>query len=63
MNNQNNVIRKHGQHTYPKKKIVCIVSNTAKLHDIEVGFFAEEILIKCRLAVSETAFFVSRVQE
>jgi len=39
----NNVIRKHGQHSYPKKKILCLVSNTAHLHGIEVGFFAEEM--------------------
>ncbi|AQX90572.1 MULTISPECIES: type 1 glutamine amidotransferase domain-containing protein [Elizabethkingia] len=39
----NNVIRKHGQHSYPKKKILCLVSNTANLHGMEVGFFAEEM--------------------
>ncbi|MCT4326159.1 type 1 glutamine amidotransferase domain-containing protein [Elizabethkingia anophelis] len=39
----NNVIRKYGQHSYPKKKILCLVSNTANLHGMEVGFFAEEM--------------------
>ncbi|QIH34607.1 type 1 glutamine amidotransferase domain-containing protein [Sphingobacterium sp. DR205] len=39
----NNVIRKRGQHSYPKKKILCLVSNTASLHGMEVGFFAEEM--------------------
>lgn len=39
----NNVIRKHGIHTYPKKRILCIVSNTAELHGFEAGFFAEEM--------------------
>jgi putative intracellular protease/amidase len=39
----NNVIREHGQHTYPKKKILCLVSNATLLHGIQVGFFAEEM--------------------
>lgn len=39
----NNVIRRHGQHTYPKKKVLCLVSNATLLHGIQVGFFAEEM--------------------
>lgn len=37
------VIRKTGQHTYPKKKVLCLVSNPAMLEGMEVGFFAEEM--------------------
>lgn len=37
------IIKKHGQHDCPKKKILCLVSNTAQLHGMEVGFFAEEM--------------------
>ncbi|REC59772.1 type 1 glutamine amidotransferase domain-containing protein [Chryseobacterium pennae] len=43
MNNQNNVIKRYGKHSYPKKKILCLVSNVASLHGMEVGFFAEEM--------------------
>ncbi|MBW1619813.1 MULTISPECIES: type 1 glutamine amidotransferase domain-containing protein [Empedobacter] len=43
MSSQNNVIRKSAQHTYPKKRVLCLVSNAAPLHGMEVGFFAEEM--------------------
>jgi len=43
MNEQNNVIRKQPKHTFPKKKVLCLVSNVAQLHGMEVGFFAEEM--------------------
>ncbi|QIH31615.1 type 1 glutamine amidotransferase domain-containing protein [Sphingobacterium sp. DR205] len=43
MSNQNNVVKRYGQHRYPKKKILCLVSNVANLHGMEVGFFAEEM--------------------
>lgn len=43
MSEQNNVIRKSAPHTYPKKKILCLVSNATLLHGISVGFFAEEM--------------------
>lgn len=43
MSEQNNVIRIHGQHTYPKKKVLCLVSNAATLEGMQVGFFAEEM--------------------
>ncbi|PZU17036.1 MAG: type 1 glutamine amidotransferase domain-containing protein [Chryseobacterium sp.] len=43
MSNQNNVIKKSAQHTYPKKKVLCLVSNATPLHGMEVGFFAEEM--------------------
>ena len=43
MSNSNNVIRKSAVHTYPKKKILCLVSNPALLHGMDVGFFAEEM--------------------
>lgn len=42
MDNQN-VIRIHGQHSYPKKKVLCLVSNAAELEGMPVGFFAEEM--------------------
>ena len=38
-----NVIRKQPAHNFPKKKILCLVSNPAQLHGMEVGFFAEEM--------------------
>lgn len=38
-----NVVKKHGQHTYPKKRVLCLVSNPAMLEGMEVGFFAEEM--------------------
>ncbi|MCA5006736.1 type 1 glutamine amidotransferase domain-containing protein [Sphingobacterium bovistauri] len=37
------VIKRTGTHEYPKKRVLCIVSNTAKLHGFEAGFFAEEM--------------------
>ena len=43
MSEQNNVIRKQPKHTFPKKKVLCLVSNAAQLHGMEVGFFAEEM--------------------
>jgi putative intracellular protease/amidase len=43
MNTQNNVIRRSAPHAYPKKKILCLVSNPALLHGMSVGFFAEEM--------------------
>lgn len=42
MDNQN-VIRIHGQHSFPKKKVLCLVSNAAELEGMPVGFFAEEM--------------------
>lgn len=38
-----NIIRKQPTHNFPKKKILCLVSNPAQLHGMEVGFFAEEM--------------------
>ncbi|WP_286862239.1 MULTISPECIES: type 1 glutamine amidotransferase domain-containing protein [Sphingobacterium] len=38
-----NIIRKQPAHNFPKKKILCLVSNPAQLHGMEVGFFAEEM--------------------
>lgn len=38
-----NIKRVRAQHTYPKKKVLCIVSNPAKLEGMKVGFFAEEM--------------------
>ena len=43
MSTQNNVIRRTAKHTYPKKRILCLVSNPASLHGMPVGFFAEEM--------------------
>ena len=43
MSNTNNVIRKQPKHNFPKKKILCLVSNPATLHGMKVGFFAEEM--------------------
>lgn len=43
MNEKKEVIRKYSVHTYPKKKILCLVSNPAMLHGMSVGFFAEEM--------------------
>lgn len=43
MNNSNNVVRRTAKHTFPKKKILCLVSNSTLLHGINVGFFAEEM--------------------
>lgn len=43
MSEQNNVIRKRARHAFPKKRILCLVSNTTLLHGMEVGFFAEEM--------------------
>lgn len=43
MSEQNNVIRRSAPHAYPKKKILCLVSNATLLHGISVGFFAEEM--------------------
>ncbi len=37
-----NVIKRHARHTYPKKRILFIVSNPATLKGFPVGFFAEE---------------------
>lgn len=38
-----NVIRLHSKHTFPKKRILCLVSNPATLKGNDVGFFAEEM--------------------
>jgi len=38
-----NIIRKQPIHNFSKKKILCLVSNPAQLHGMEVGFFAEEM--------------------
>lgn len=38
-----NVIKRRGQHNFPKKKVLCLVSNPTTLHEMEVGFFAEEM--------------------
>lgn len=43
MSNTNSVIRKQPKHNFPKKKILCLVSNPAMLHGMKVGFFAEEM--------------------
>lgn len=37
------VTRRHIQHTYPKKKILIVVSNPATLKGFPVGFYAEEL--------------------
>ncbi|KMQ59649.1 glutamine amidotransferase [Chryseobacterium sp. BLS98] len=39
----NNVIRRQPKHTFPKKKVLCLVSNPAMLQGMNVGFFAEEM--------------------
>jgi putative intracellular protease/amidase len=41
--NDSHVIRKQPAHTFPKRKILCLVSDPAQLHGMEVGFFAEEM--------------------
>jgi len=41
--NELNVIRRQSTHDLPRKKILCLVSNPAQLHGMEVGFFAEEM--------------------
>lgn len=43
MNTPNKVVRKQPKHTFPKKKVLCLVANAAQLHGMEVGFFAEEM--------------------
>ena len=40
---KNEVIRRQPKHTFPKKRILCLVSNAAQLLGMEVGFFAEEM--------------------
>ncbi len=40
---QTSVTRRRAQHTYPKKKILFVVSNPATLKGFPVGFFAEEM--------------------
>lgn len=39
----NHVIRRTGRHKYPKKRILCLVSNATELHGFEAGFFSEEM--------------------
>lgn len=39
----NNVVKRYGQHTFPKKRVLCLVSNAAQLEGMQVGFFAEEM--------------------
>ena len=38
-----NVIKRQAQHTFPKKRILFVVSNPAELKGFPVGFFAEEL--------------------
>lgn len=43
MNEHENIIRRQPKHMYPKKRVLCLVSNASLLHGISVGFFAEEM--------------------
>ncbi|RZF56871.1 type 1 glutamine amidotransferase domain-containing protein [Acinetobacter halotolerans] len=43
MSNSDQIIKKSAPALHPKKKILCLVSNSADLHGLQVGFFAEEM--------------------
>ncbi len=43
MKNEEKLIRRTAPETYPKKKVLCLVSNPGELMGFEVGFFGEEL--------------------